>query len=191
MASPRIFAEDSLSKVFVILIPPAVDPTQTSDLIAEIKAASPVDDDADRLVELLIHCVPPGVDEAAYVNASYLSAVALGEVEATLVPQIRCVELRGSMQGEYNMGTLVTLLSGTDPELQDGAAEQLKHMLLMFGVFYDVVDVMNKVDGTPESKEDARGALQSWADAEWYTSKPDVPVKITTPVYTLVRVGLP
>ena len=87
------------------------------------------------------------------------------------------------MQGGYNVRTLVKLLSGTNPELRDGAAEKLKRTLLVFDAFYDVVDDMNKEDGTPESKEAAWGVLQSWADAKWYTSKPDVPDKITTTVF--------
>lgn len=163
--------------------PKPLDPSQVSELIEEVKAAAPGDANADRLVELLSERVPPGVDEAAYVKAGYLSAVALGETEATLISQVRAVELLGTMQGGYNVGTLVKLLSSGEAELRECAAEQLKHTLLVFDAFHDVVDIMNAADGSAESKAAAKGVLESWADAEWYTSKPDVPEKITVTVF--------
>ena len=159
--------------------PKPLDPAQTSELIEEIKAAKAGDESAAsaKLVELLSHRVPPGVDEAAYVKASYLSAVALGEVEATLISRVRAVELLGTMQGGYNVGTLVTLLSSSDAELAACAAEQLKHTLLVFDAFYDVEELYKA--GSPAAK----AVLESWADAEWYLSKPDVPDKITVTVF--------
>jgi aconitate hydratase 2/2-methylisocitrate dehydratase len=165
------------------IAPKALDPGQASALVAEMKAASPGDPGADRLVELLSHRVPPGVDEAAYVKAGYLSGVALGEVPATLISPVRAVELLGTMQGGYNVGTLVTLLSSTDAELRDTAAKQLKHTLLVFDAFHDVVDVHKSASSTPEAKAAALSVLESWADAEWYTSRPDIPDKITVTVF--------
>lgn len=165
------------------IAPKALDPGQASALVAEMKAASPGDPGADRLVELLSHRVPPGVDEAAYVKAGYLSGVALGEVPATLISPVRAVELLGTMQGGYNVGTLVTLLSSSDAELRDTAAKQLKHTLLVFDAFHDVVDVHKSASSTPEAKAAALSVLESWADAEWYTSRPDIPDKITVTVF--------
>ena len=159
------------------IAPKPLDASQASDLIEDIKAASPGDANADKLVELLSHRVPPGVDEAAYVKASYLSAVALGEVDATLISQVRAVELLGTMQGGYNVDTLIKLLSGSDAELCDTAAEQLKHTLLVFDSFHDIADLHNAGNAA------ATSILESWAAAEWYTSKPDVPDKITVTVY--------
>ncbi|KAL3805512.1 hypothetical protein ACHAW5_011183 [Stephanodiscus triporus] len=165
------------------IAPKPLDAAQASALIGEIKAASPGDVDADRLVELLSHRVPPGVDEAAYVKASYLSAVALGEVPATLISAVRAVELLGTMQGGYNVGTLVTLLSSPNADLRDAAAHQLKHTLLVFDAFHDVVDLHKSPKSTPEARAAAASVLESWADAEWYTSRPDIPDKITVTVF--------
>ncbi|KAL3815250.1 hypothetical protein ACHAXA_002299 [Cyclostephanos tholiformis] len=163
--------------------PKALDPAQTSALISEIKAASPGDSNADRLVELLSTRVPPGVDEAAYVKAGYLSAVALGEIPPTLISPVRAVELLGTMQGGYNVGTLVTLLSSPNAELRDAATAQLKHTLLVFDAFHDVVELYKSESSTPEAKAAAGSVLESWADAEWYTSRPDIPDKITVTVF--------
>ncbi|KAL3792657.1 hypothetical protein HJC23_009385 [Cyclotella cryptica] len=162
--------------------PKPLDAAQTASLIDEIKAASPGDANSDRLVELLSHRVPPGVDEAAYVKASYLSSVALGEVSETLISQVRAVELLGTMQGGYNVSTLIKLLSSEDKELRDCAAEQLKHTLLVFDAFHDVVDIYKSHEYSP-AKEAAKSVLESWANAEWFLSKPDVPDKITVTVF--------
>lgn len=165
------------------IAPKPLDAAQCSDLITEIKKAKVGDANADQLVDLISNRVPPGVDEAAYVKASYLSAVALGETEPTLISQVRAVELLGTMQGGYNVGTLVTLLSSSDASLRDCAAEQLKHTLLVFDAFHDVVDIYNSSSASAEAKAAATSVLESWAAAEWYTSKPDVPDKITVTVF--------
>jgi len=165
------------------IAPKPLDAAQTAELIEEIKAAGDGDADAATLVELLTNRVPPGVDEAAYVKASYLSAVATGEVAATLVSPKRAVELLGTMQGGYNVGTLIELLKGPDAELRAAAADQLKHTLLVFDAFYDVEEVWKSADSSAEAKAAAGEVLESWAAAEWFTSKPDVPEKITVTVF--------
>mmetsp|Transcript_12631 Transcript_12631/g.19489 ORF Transcript_12631/g.19489 Transcript_12631/m.19489 type:complete len:959 (+) Transcript_12631:108-2984(+) len=161
------------------IAPKPLDAAQTATLIEELRAvsASSSTPEAERLVELLSHRVPPGVDEAAYVKAAYLSAVALGKESPTLISQLRAVELLGTMQGGYNVGTLVELLSGDDAELKASAAHQLKHTLLVFDAFHDVVELYNG------GNEAAKEVLESWAAAEWFTSKPDIPEKITVTVF--------
>mmetsp|Transcript_3238 Transcript_3238/g.6531 ORF Transcript_3238/g.6531 Transcript_3238/m.6531 type:complete len:979 (+) Transcript_3238:124-3060(+) len=168
------------------VLPKPLDAAQTAQLIDEIKAAGDGSSDpaaAERLVELLSHRVPPGVDEAAYVKASYLSAVALGEEPATLISRRRAVELLGTMQGGYNVHTLIALLSGEDGELAACAAEQLKHTLLVFDAFYDVEELYRNEEASAEARAAAHSVLKSWADAEWFLSKPDVPDKITATVF--------
>jgi len=167
------------------IVPKPLDPNQAAEVVEEIKAASPDSVgsvDSDRLVHLLSHRVPPGVDEAAYVKASYLSAVALGEVPETLISKLRAVELLGTMQGGYNVNTLVTLLDSSDTSLRECAAQQLKHTLLVFDSFHDVVEV-SKSGSSEEAKAAALSVLESWADAEWYLTKPAVPDKITVTVF--------
>ena len=167
-------------------IPPKpLDATQTSQLIDLIKSTFMSSDppNAKKLVELLTHRVPPGVDDAAYVKAEYLSAVALGKLKPTLIDRIQSIELLGTMQGGYNVRTLIKLLTSPDAALRDCAVEQLKHTLLIFDSFNDIVDIFNSSSSTPEAKSAANSVLQSWANAEWYTSKPAVPNKITVTVF--------
>ncbi|MEX0624424.1 bifunctional aconitate hydratase 2/2-methylisocitrate dehydratase [Saccharospirillum sp.] len=125
--------------------------------------------------DLIVNRVPPGVDEAAYVKAAYLSAVAKGEAECPLIDAAEAVQLLGTMQGGYNIETLVGLL--TDDKLAAAAAEELKHTLLVFDAFHDV-DELAKAGNAA-----AKSVMQSWADAEWFLNKPDVPEKLTLTVF--------
>mmetsp|Transcript_6544 Transcript_6544/g.9703 ORF Transcript_6544/g.9703 Transcript_6544/m.9703 type:complete len:958 (+) Transcript_6544:118-2991(+) len=159
------------------IAPKPLDAAQVSTLIEEIKAASGDDAENARFVELLSERVPPGVDEAAYVKASYLSALALGEETPTLISREKAVELLGTMQGGYNVATLVTLLSDSDSNIASLAADQLKSTLLVFDAFHDVVELHNGGNAV------ATSVLESWADAEWYLNKPAVPDKMTVTVF--------
>lgn len=157
--------------------PKPLSATQCQSLIDEIKTTSASSPQATELVDLLSKCVPPGVDEAAYVKAAYLSAVAKGEERETLISRKRAVELLGTMQGGYNVGTLVHLLQDPDVTIAKCAANQLKHTLLVFDAFFDVEDLHKK--GVQAATE----VLESWAAAEWYKSKPTIPEKITVTVF--------
>lgn len=160
--------------------PKPLDPVQCQDLVNEMKAFVPgQSDDAEgeRLVELLSHRVPPGVDESAYIKAGYLSAIAKEEETSSLISRQKAVELLGTMQGGYNVETLVTLLSDSDTEIAELAGTQLKKTLLVFDAFYDVEELHK------QGVAAATSVLQSWADAEWYLSNPTVPEKITVTVF--------
>ncbi len=146
---------------------------QTVELIELIKAP-PTGEEA-FLVELITHRVPAGVDDAAKVKASYLAAVAFGTEKTSLITAQRATELLGTMLGGYNIHPLIELLDNA--ELGAIAAEGLKHTLLMFDSFHDVQEKANA------GNAHARAVLQSWADAEWFTSKPEVPQSLTITVF--------
>lgn len=146
---------------------------QTADL-AELLKAPPAGEE-DFLVELLSHRVPPGVDDAAKVKASFLAALADGSAKSPLISPEKATELLGTMLGGYNIHPLIELLD--NEKLAPIAAESLKHTLLMFDAFHDVKEKMDK--GNAYAKE----IMQSWADAEWFTSRPKVPEKVTVTVF--------
>jgi aconitate hydratase 2/2-methylisocitrate dehydratase len=149
---------------------------QVSELLKELKGNS---SESEKLVELLSERVPPGVDEAAYVKAGYLTAVAKGE-ESGPISRRRAVELLGTMQGGYNVGTLVELLSDAESSIAATAADQLKMTLLVFDAFHDVVSLHNSGNAFASS------VLESWAAAEWFTSRAAVPSAITVTVFKVV-----
>ncbi|CEA05364.1 bifunctional aconitate hydratase 2/2-methylisocitrate dehydratase [Pseudomonas saudimassiliensis] len=155
------------------VVPQPLNAEQTAGLVDLLK--NPPAGEEEFLLDLLTNRVPPGVDEAAYVKAAFLSAVAKGEATSPLLNKVRAVELLGTMQGGYNIATLVELLD--DSELAATAAEQLKHTLLMFDAFHDVADRAKK------GNQYAQAVLQSWADGEWFTNRPAVAEKISLTVF--------
>ncbi|SAI60498.1 bifunctional aconitate hydratase 2/2-methylisocitrate dehydratase [Bordetella ansorpii] len=146
---------------------------QTADLIELLK--NPPAGEEQNLLELLTHRVPAGVDDAAKVKASYLAAVALGSESCALISRAKATELLGTMLGGYNIGPMVQLLD--DAEVGAVAAEGLKKTLLMFDAFHDVKEKADK------GNENARAVVQSWADAEWFTSRPELPESLTVTVF--------
>jgi aconitate hydratase 2/2-methylisocitrate dehydratase len=146
---------------------------QVAELVELLK--NPPAGEEEFLLELISMRVPPGVDEAAYVKAGFLSALAKGEVDSPLIDSTTAVKLLGNMHGGYNIETLVALL--TDEALCAVAAAELKHTLLMFEAFHDVAELATA------GNEYAKSVMQSWADGEWFTSEPQVPESIKVSVF--------
>ncbi|MVV48801.1 bifunctional aconitate hydratase 2/2-methylisocitrate dehydratase [Pseudomonas sp. PB120] len=155
------------------LPPLALNAEQTAGLVELLK--NPTAGEEAFLVDLITNRVPPGVDEAAYVKAGFLSAIAKGEANSPLIDKKRAVELLGTMQGGYNIVTLVNLLD--DAELAPVAAEELKHTLLMFDAFHDVAEKAKN------GNVHAKAVLQSWADGEWFVKRPTLADKISLRVF--------
>lgn len=146
---------------------------QVEELVELLK--NPPKGEESILVDLITHRVPPGVDDAAKVKASFLAAVAEGSVKSPLVSRELATELLGTMLGGYNIKPLVDLLD--DAAVAKIAAAGLKKTLLMFDSFHDVKEKMDK--GNAVAKE----VVESWANAEWFTSRPEVAQKITVSVF--------
>lgn len=153
--------------------PKPLNAEQVAGLVELLK--NPPAGEEQVILDLLENRIPPGVDEAAYVKAAFLSAVAKGEASSPLITKQRAVELLGTMQGGYNIDTLVELLD--DAELGTIAAEQLKHTILMFDAFHDVEEKAKA------GNANAKAVLNSWAEAEWFLARPEVPKVITATVF--------
>jgi aconitate hydratase 2 / 2-methylisocitrate dehydratase len=146
---------------------------QTGELIEQLK--NPAQGEETALVEMITHRVPAGVDDAAKVKASYLAAVAHGTEKCALISRETATQLLGTMLGGYNLTPLIDLLD--DSVTAAVAASALKKTLLMFDQFHDVKEKADK------GNTHAKGVLQSWADAEWFTSRPEVPQSIMLTVF--------
>ncbi|KQP35774.1 bifunctional aconitate hydratase 2/2-methylisocitrate dehydratase [Pseudorhodoferax sp. Leaf274] len=165
---------DHVAERAALGIPPLpLSAKQTAELI-ELLKAPPAGEEA-FLLNLITHRVPAGVDDAAKVKASYLAAVAHGTEKSPLISRAKATELLGTMLGGYNIGPMVDLLK--DAEVGTVAAEGLKKTLLMFDQFHDVKELADA------GNANAKAVLQSWADAEWFTSRPEVPQSITFTVF--------
>ena len=154
------------------VIPKPLSADQVTELV-ELLKQPPAGEEA-FLTDLLENRIPAGVDDAAYVKAAFLTALANGEATSPVIDAARATELLATMLGGYNVEALVALLD--NPELAPVAATGLGKTLLMFDAFHDVAA---KKDDNPH----AMAVLQSWADAEWFTNRPDVPESITVTVF--------
>lgn len=165
---------DHVAERAALGIPPLpLSAQQTSELIELLK--NPPKGEEAVLVELITHRVPAGVDDAAKVKASYLAAVAFGKEKTPLITRETATQLLGTMLGGYNISPLIDLLD--DATVGTIAADGLKKTLLMFDQFHDVKEKADK------GNANAKAVLQSWADAEWFTSRPEVPQSMTLTVF--------
>ncbi|MGV8000850.1 bifunctional aconitate hydratase 2/2-methylisocitrate dehydratase [Photorhabdus temperata subsp. temperata] len=155
------------------VVPKPLDAAQAAALVELLK--SPPKGEEDFLLDLLINRIPPGVDEAAYVKAGFLAAIAKGETTSPLITPEKAVELLGTMQGGYNIHPLIDALD--NEKLAPIAAKALSHTLLMFDNFYDVEEKAKA--GNPQAKQ----IMHSWADAQWYLERPELAEKITVTVF--------
>jgi aconitate hydratase 2/2-methylisocitrate dehydratase len=155
-------------------IPPKpLDAQQVADLIELIK--NPPASEEEYLIELLTQHVPAGVDEAAYVKAGFLAAISSGEVTTGLIDAVKAVEILGTMLGGYNIQPLIAALDNDDTA--EAAVEALSHTLLVFDAFHDIKEKADAGNGY------ARQVIESWANAEWFTSNPAMAEKITVTIF--------
>ncbi|WBE24591.1 bifunctional aconitate hydratase 2/2-methylisocitrate dehydratase [Denitrificimonas caeni] len=155
------------------IVPQPLDSEQTAGLVELLK--NPPAGEEEFLLDLITNRVPAGVDEAAYVKAGFLSAIAKGEATSPLIDKAHAVKLLGTMQGGYNIETLVALLDNA--ELAELAATELKHTLLMFDAFHDVAEKAKA------GNANAKAVMQSWADGEWFKARPALEEKISLSVF--------
>ena len=155
------------------IVPKPLEASQMAALVELLK--TPPAGEEEFLLDLITNRVPPGVDEAAYVKAGFLAALTKGEAASPLISPEKAVELLGTMQGGYNIHPLIDALD--NEKLAAIAAKALSHTLLMFDNFYDVEEKA-KAGNTH-----AQQVLKSWADAEWFLSRPKLAEKITVTVF--------
>lgn len=155
------------------IVPKPLDAEQVAALVELLK--NPPKGEEAFILDLLSNRVPAGVDEAAYVKAGFLSAVAKGDAVSPIIDKQLATKLLGTMLGGYNINTLVSLLD--NETLAPLAVEELSHTLLMFDAFHDVEERVKA--GNAHAKK----LLQSWADAQWFTNKPELPKVLTVTVY--------
>jgi aconitate hydratase 2/2-methylisocitrate dehydratase len=154
------------------LPPLALDANQVADLVKLIK--NPPAGEDEFLVDLLVHRVPPGVDQAAYVKAAFLADVAKEKTQCGLISAVRATEILGTMLGGYNIQPLIDLLDSDTAS--DAAATALSHTLLIYDAFHDIAE-------KSKTNKAAERVVRSWADAEWFTSKPELAKEMTVTVY--------
>ena len=159
-------------------VPPlALTADQTAELVELLKADPIVE--KEYLLDLLKNKVPAGVDDAAYVKAAFLNAIVQGDAKSSAITKFEAVEILGAMLGGYNIGPLIDALRNSDVAVAQEAADQLKNTILVYGDFDTVKTLMD------EGNEFAKQVIESWANAEWFTNKPELEKEITLTVYKI------
>jgi aconitate hydratase 2/2-methylisocitrate dehydratase len=156
------------------VLPLPLTAAQTEALVA-LLAAPPAGEET-FLLHLLSERIPPGVDEAAYVKASWLAAVARADVVSPLVSPVAAVELLATMIGGYNVGALIELLSSPEAAIAEAATTGLSRTLLVYDAYHDVLELA-------ASNPYAKRVIDSWAAAEWFTARAELPAAITVTVF--------
>ncbi len=155
------------------IVPQPLNEEQTASLINLLK--NPPAGEEEFILDLITNRVPAGVDQAAYVKAGFLAAISKGEAESPLIDKVKAVELLGTMLGGYNITPMIDALD--DETLAPTAVKALSHTLLMFDAFHDVKEKMDA------GNQYARQIIESWAEGEWFTTKPELAEKITVTVF--------
>lgn len=155
------------------VVPKPLDAHQVAELVKLVQ--NPPAGEEAFVLDLLENRIPPGVDEAAYVKAAFLDAVAKGTEKSPILSAERATELLGTMQGGYNIEPLIAQLD--NPALAPLAVKALSHTLLMFDSFHDVVEKMEA------GNEFAKQVVEAWANADWYLSRPKLADKVTLTVF--------
>lgn len=148
---------------------------QTAELVELLKQVPIVEE--EYLMDLFLNHINPGVDEAAYVKAAFLNDIIQGKTSSPAISKKRAVEILGTMLGGYNVKPLIDALSHEDEEIAKEAANQLKNILLVYDAFHDVEELAKA------GNKYAQEVLKSWANAEWFTSKPKLPESIKAVVF--------
>ena len=136
----------------------------------------PINEDKEFLVNLLKHRIPPGVDQAAYVKATWLSSVAQSGTTTELISPLEATKLLGTMVGGYNVSALIQILKNKNETIASCAAQSLSKIVLVY-------DAVNEVLELSKTNNFAQKVVNSWANAEWFTSKPRLPAEITVTIF--------
>ena len=152
--------------------PLPLDAQQTAKVVESLTKG---EGDQKVLLELLVERVNPGVDDAAYVKAAFLNAIVQKKVECVSITPLKAVEILGTMMGGYNVQPLIDALSSDDKFVAAGACDALKKTILVYSSF-------NDVEKLAKTNSYAKEVLESWAKAQWFTSKEPIPQKITVAV---------
>jgi aconitate hydratase 2 / 2-methylisocitrate dehydratase len=157
-------------------VPPLPLDAEQAAALCELLQAPPAGEEA-FLTELLRDRIPPGVDQAAYVKAAFLTSLAQGNTTTPLISPLEAVQLLGTMMGGYNVASLIDLLSHSDSAIAEAAATALSKTLLVYDAFNDVRDLAD------QGNTNAQRVMQAWADAEWFTSRSPLADSITVTVF--------
>jgi len=159
-------------------VPPLALNAQQVTQLVELLKADKVEDE-EFLLNLLENRIPAGVDDAAYIKAAFLNAIVHEDAHSHVIDRIQAIKILGAMLGGYNVGPLIDGLRNNNVAIAQEAADQLKNTILVYGDFEVVKELMDH--NNPFAKQ----VVESWANGEWFTNKPEMQKEITVTVYKI------
>jgi len=159
-------------------VPPLALNAQQVTQLVELLKADKVEDE-EFLLNLLENRIPAGVDDAAYIKAAFLNAIVHEDAHSHVIDRIQAIKILGAMLGGYNVGPLIDGLRNNNVAIAQEAADQLKNTILVYGDFEVVKELMDH--NNPFAKQ----VIESWAQGEWFTNKPEMQKEITVTVYKI------
>ncbi|WP_036901105.1 MULTISPECIES: bifunctional aconitate hydratase 2/2-methylisocitrate dehydratase [Prochlorococcus] len=157
-------------------IPPLPLNAEETHALTALLETPPENESTEFLLNLLRNRIPPGVDPASYVKAAWLNSIAKGSTQSPLVTPLEATRLLGTMVGGYNVSALIEILQNQNLDLAQCAAESLSKIILVYDAVNDVLDLAKKNDY-------AKYVIDSWANAEWFTSKPKLGKKLEVTIF--------
>ncbi len=149
-------------------VPPLpLSPEETEEVCKLLE--NPPADKEELLLNLFRNRISPGVDPSAKVKAAWLTKVAKGEISSPLLSKVEAVFLLGTMLGGYNIESLLDFLE--EDGLAGESAKALKKIILVYSAFDKVVEMS-------KSNRYAKEVLTSWADGDWFLSRPKFPERL-------------
>ena len=145
---------------------------QTKEVCELLKSAPTAE-----LVDLLANRVNPGVDDAAKVKAEFLNEIINHGLACSLISKTDAVKMLEPMLGGYSVIVLVASLRSSDESVAAAAASVLKNTIFVHDYFNDVALLAK------EGNKFAAEVIKSWAEAEWFKSRSDIPEKIVAIVF--------
>ena len=145
---------------------------QTAELVELLKKDN--NDNSELLMHLFQERIPAGVDDAAYIKASFLSDLARGNTSSPNINRNQAVFFLGTMLGGYNIQPLIDCLEIED--LAQDAALALSNTLLIFDAFNDIFEMS-------KNNEYAKTVIDSWANGEWFLNKKEIENQIPLTIF--------
>ena len=159
-------------------IPPlALNKEQTIELVEILSNNNIPNSDSEFLLNMFEYKINAGVDDSAHIKANFLNNILQDKVTCPLIDKQRAIKILGTMLGGYNIPVLIEALKLNDDKLNELSAQELKNTLLVYDYFNDIKDLSDS------GNKYAKDILTSWANAQWFSNKQEIPQEITLCVF--------
>lgn len=155
-------------------------PIDDGALVAELISLIEDEGNAHReeALNFFIYNTLPGTTGAAGVKAAFLKKIILGETTVAEITPTFAFEMLSHMKGGPSVEVLLDLALGEDAAIAEEAAEVLKTQVFLYEADMDRLKAALEAGNSV-----AKGILESYAKAEFFTKLPDIDEEIEIVTY--------